>query len=310
MFRSATIYQLTIPAQALVGRLQAAMESPEAQFAPPLEYQPIARGFVPPLGADTEDMLYTANGGLLMCLRTDEKAVPASYLKQQVVQRRAAAESEGSEFTKVDERLAREEITEQLLPGIPPATTLHYAYLDQQLAMLFVGATGDAAEGFTEQLGKALGGAAPLTLLGTEVDPCDKFTAWVKDPTLLGGDLFLGDQGELKHPGMEGGCGIINVKREELESSEITALIDAGRQVCSVALDHEQLHFRLTADLGLRNLRLTDYAKAEAADDDGQVATPDEFAAMVVAIREVMDALAVLLGGWPTQEVLDLEGAA
>lgn len=305
MFRSLTVYQLTLATPDVLKRLDDALYT--RLFSPPLDRQARAAGFVMPLGPDSETITYQANGGVLFCLRVDEKEVPASYVKEKVAERKKARLDAGEEFNKTDERLAKEEITEDLLPGIPPKKTLTFAYIDTQLHMLFVGATGDNADEFTEELGKAFDAAAPVKLLGIEAEPCDKFTAWVKDPDLLGEKFSIGHQGDLKHPGTEGGCGIINAKKEDLDSEDFRSLIEAGREVCSLSLEHEALSLRLTSTLGIRNIVLGDEVAAEAYDEEAEAVTlPYQFAAFVPALREVIEDLEPLLGGWPHQELLDL----
>lgn len=305
MFRSLTVYQLTMATADVLKRLDDALNT--RLFSPPLDRQARAAGFVKPLGPDSEVITYQANGGVLFCLRVDEKEVPASYVKEKVAERRKKKLDAEEEFSKTDERLAKEEITEDLLPGIPPKKTLTFAYIDTQLHMLFVGATADSADEFTEELGKAFNASAPVKLLGIEAEPCDKFTDWVKDPELLGEKFTIGHQGDLKHAGTEGGCGIINAKKEDLDSDDFRSLIEAGRQVCSLSLEHEVLSLRLTSKLGIRNIVLGDDTAAETYDPDADAVTlPYQFAAFVPAMREVMTDLEPLLGGWPHQEVLDL----
>lgn len=307
MFKSATLYQCTIPIPDLLERLTPALAG--RPFKPCPKKQAASSGFIPPLGgsAEEQEITYATNGGVLMCLRTDVKEVAASAVREEVEARRAKALADGGEFNKTDERLAKEEITEGYLPGIPPKSKLTYAYLDKERALFFVGATDAGADHFTEILGKALGGAPPLTLLSIEDDPCDKFTAWVKDGSLLGKAFKLGHQGALKNPGHEGGCGNINAKNEDFDSEEFLSLIEAGREVCSIALKHEDMTFRLTSKLGIRNIALSDERKAEAYDEEEDgITTAYEFAVFVLAMRTVLDDLAPLLGGWPKQEMLDL----
>lgn len=305
MLKSATIYQLTLPAATLLERLPDALRKLPFKKCP--KASAMSRGFVPPLPSG-EEIIYSANGGTLFCLRTDTKTVPASAVKERVNEKRAKAESAGKEFSAVDADLAKEEAIAEFLPGIPPATRLTYGYIDSQLGMLFLGATDKAADDFTEALGNALKARVPLTLLGIEGDPSEKFTAWVKDSNLLGHAFTLGMNGSLKHPGTQGGCGIINAKHEDFESSEMLSLIEAGRQVCSIALEHERFDFRLTASLGLRNIALSEAVKAEGFDEvSGETTLANEFAAFVVAMRAVIGSLEPLLGGWPKQELLDLQ---
>ena len=74
MFKSLTIYQLTQATDAVLKRLDAALES--KPFAPCSDKQAISRGFVKPLGEDTATITWSTNGGTLFCLRTDEKKIP------------------------------------------------------------------------------------------------------------------------------------------------------------------------------------------------------------------------------------------
>ena len=305
MFRGLTVYQLTQAIDAVLKRLDAALES--KPFAPCSDKQAISRGFVKPLGEDTATITWSTNGGTLFCLRTDEKKIPAAAVRERVEAIRKQKEADGAEFNKTDERIAKMEITEGFLPHMPAATSLTYAYIDRELGMLFVGASEAGADDFVAAMKGALAGT-PFQLLGIEDDPCDKFTAWVKDSTLLGDCFSLGTTGAIKHPGQEGGCGIINLKFEDMNCPEILSLIEAGREVCSVSLVHEDMDFRLTSSLGIRSISLGEDLKADTYDEEaGRPTTPNEFAAFVPAMRDVMRALEPLLGGWPKQEILDLE---
>lgn len=305
MFKSLTPYQTTQQVDAILKRLDTALAS--KPFKPCGDKQAKSAGFVKPLGEASETITFGSNGGTLFCLRTDEKKVPASAVREKVEAIRKAKEAKEEEFSKVDERVAREEVIEGFLPGIPAATSLTYAYIDRDLSMLFVGASTDVADEFINALKGALEGV-PFQLLGIEAEPCDKFTAWVRDSDLLGDAFTLGTTGAIKHPGQEGGCGIINLKFEDMDSPEILSLIEAGREVCSVSLCHEDMDFRLTSALGIRGISLGDDLKAETYDEDaGRPTTPNEFAAFVPAMRGIVKELEPLLGGWPKQEVLDLE---
>jgi len=300
MFRTATIYQNTLATGAILKRLIPALS--EARFKECDKKSARSVGFVPPL-LESEEMTFETNGGVLFCLRTDEKTVPSKYVKAQVDASVAKREAAGEELSVVDIRLVKEGVVEQLLPGIPPEPSRTYAYIDKQLGMLFVDANEDAADAFMESLKGALKGI-PFKLLGITDEPCDKFTAWMKDPKLLGDDLELGDSCSLKHA-KEGGTAVINIQHEELESDEMTAMLEAGKQCCRIGLVHEDATFAITAKLGLRKVTLGDDRKIEAEEDGPPI--PAEFAVIVVVMRNLLGALEPLLGGWPKQELLDLE---
>lgn len=72
MFRGLTVYQLTQATDAVLKRLDTALAS--KPFTPCGDKVQRSTGFVKPLGDDSEVISYSANGGTLFCLRTDEKA--------------------------------------------------------------------------------------------------------------------------------------------------------------------------------------------------------------------------------------------
>ena len=302
MFRNLTIYQTTVAPQELLTRLPEALAA--KQFVGIGEHDQVAKGWVPPVG---RDFVYGANGGHWFRLRTDTKVVPASWLRDALAARRARATFEENEFTKTDEQIYRDDLVAQVLPHIPPEIAYSNAYLDPELGMLFVDRVGDDADALISQLGVALGGKAPLKLLEASEDPCNAFTAWLREPDLLNDHFDLGESCDFKHAGESGGCGIINVKRETIDSEELVALLDAGRQVCAIAVEHGNGKFRLRADVGIRSLELAEHIEAEAFDPDvGDVTEPYRFAALVPAVREIMHDLTVVLGEWPEQLYLDL----
>lgn len=300
MFRTATIYQNTQATGAILKRLVPALA--EARFKECGKKSARSVGFVPPL-LESEEMTYETNGCVLFCLRTDEKSVPSKYVKAQVDASVAKREAAGEELSVVDIRLVKESVVEQLLPGIPPEPSRTYAYIDKQLGMLFVDANEDAADAFMDALKGALKGT-PFKLLGIEKDdPSEIFTQWLKDPDSLGDWLELGDSCSLKHA-KEGGTAVINIQHEELESDEMTAMLEAGKQCCRIGLVHEDATFAITAKLGLRKVTLGDDRKIEVEEDGPAI--PAEFAVIVVVMRNILGALEPLLGGWPKQELLDL----
>lgn len=304
MFNSITLYQCT---QANAAILRAIEEGiPKRPFASCKEKEAAASGWVPPLGPGTDTMSYSAEGATLFCLRTDTKSVPASAVKLLVADRVATFEKEtGETCSAVDRRVFKEEITESLLPGAVPAPSWTYAYLDTKLSMLIVGGGEEDADNFIAVLRKTLD-STPVKLLGLpDVEPCDKFTDWLKDPAEHLGDAFdLGDSCSLKQA-KEGGTAVINISHEELECEDIGAMLEAGKQCCRIALQHEVATFAVNARLGLRRFKLVDSYDEDEGDDPVDN-TAGQFVEIVRAVRDVLQDLEPLLGGFPMQELLDL----
>ena len=303
MFRGLTVYQLTQATDAILKRLPAALES--LPFAECTDHQVKSRGFVPPLGFG--EITYSANGGTLFRLRTDVKELPAGAIKLMVQEQIAdrAGDDSFDPDNKTDVRLLKDEITQKLLPGCVAAPSWTYAYIDRPLGMMFVGASELGADDFVEAF-KAAFKALPLTLLGIEREPCDIFTEWLRNPSELGEVFTLGDSCSLKHA-KEGGTANIQIQHDELDSDEIKEMLEAGKECCRIGLVHEDMSFAITSKLGIRSIQLSDDVKAEIAEDPHTSTQSSEFAAFVTVMRGVMRDLEPLLGGWPKQEVLDLE---
>lgn len=302
MFRSLTIYQLTQATPAVLRKIQAMLSDPSNSFTPCTGTMEKSHGFVPPL-EEGSDMLYSANGAELFRLRIDEKSIPASAIRDVVNERR---DSSTEEWSKTMERIAKDEAKAAFLPHMPAGSTYVSAYIDTTLNMLFVAASEASADEFTAIISKALGGT-PFKLLDINADPCDHYTRWVRDPEALGDHFELGHQGALKQPHREGGCGNINAKNEDFDSEEFLSLLDAGREVCSIALEHVDLEFRLTSKIGMRNVNLTEQSASRTVPEGSDEPTrPAEFAEYVLCVRRVMNDLEPLMGGWPKQEMLDL----
>jgi recombination associated protein RdgC len=300
MFRSLTIYQLTQSTSAVLKRLKKALK--DNQFGECGKHFQRAHGFVPPLGGDTTDMIYETHGCVLFCLRTDEKAVPAKFVKQEVASVVKKRVEKGEDLSPVDERLIKEKVIEELLPGIPPEPTRTYAYIDKNQGMLFVDATEAGADAFMEVLTKALEGT-PFKLLGVKDDPCDKFTGWLKDSETLGEVLELGDNCSLKQA-QEGGTAVIQIQHDDLESDEMKSMLDAGKKCCRIGLVHDDVTFAVTAKLGIRRLTLGHEKKEDIEKEGGDI--PTELAIISGVVRNILGELEQLLGGWPKQELLDL----
>lgn len=311
MFRSLTIYQLTQTTDRVLEKLQTALE--EKPFEPCGEHFQSSHGFVPPLGGSTQELTYETDGGILFCLRIDAKQMPAAVVKLRTNELAAKRVADGETMSKGLLRDIREGVEYDLLPDLIPVPTWSYAYVDRTLGMLFVGAGEDDADHFLQLLRAAMD-AGPFALLNTDADPCIAYTKWLRecgdddcdDP--LDGRFTIGHDCSLKHP-RDGGTANISVRTDDLDGPEWLAMLDAGKQVCRIALDHDAMTFAVTAKVGIRSMKLADRLREDIDDDaEPHAFRAAEFAAYVRAVRSVMRDLEKVLGGWPTQELLDLHG--
>lgn len=313
MFKSMTIFQLTQSPSAVLERLLDALDESRHQFKECTKHQAMSRGFVKPLGEDSDVMHYETNNAVLFCLRTDEKVVPAAMVKLKVNRLVREKEDAGEELSKTDIRLLKEEVIESMLPGAIPAPSRTYAVFDKSTSMLYVGGNEEGADNFIDFLKVALEGMPFALLALNDVDPCAVYTRILSDPGEHLPEVFeLGDACTLKHP-KEGGTAVLNISHEDLEAEDLGELLKAGKECCGIALQHEHVSFAITANLGLRRLSLSEDSKAAIAEDESDapgVNLTNEYALWVITIRDVLRELEALFGGWPQQDLLDLGEAA
>ncbi|MEM1189899.1 MAG: recombination-associated protein RdgC [Pseudomonadota bacterium] len=305
MFKSATVYQLTQANDAVVAALTIGL--PGKPFSECGASFQSSSGFVPPLGENTSELTYEADGGILFCLRTDTKTVPASVVKMRATKIAKERSKNDEPVSPAEFRAIKEEVAQDMLPLLIAVPSWTFAYLDKTLSLLIVGAGADDADAFLPILKGAIGGR-PFKLLEPETDPCINFTLWLQDVDKLQGRFELGHDCSLKHA-KDGGTANISVRKDDLDGEEWAAMLEAGKQVCRIALEHNAMDFAVTASVGLRRMKLSDRLRENLDDDvEPHQYRADEFAAYVRAIRSVMRDLEEVLGGWPTQELLDLGG--
>jgi recombination associated protein RdgC len=295
-FKTLTMYQLTQATGAVLKNMATGMQNHPFVECPPTSHR--SSGFVPPLGAG--EITYETEGAVLFCLRTDEKTVPASYIQHAIEE---YVKANDKEMSPVDIRVLKQELIDQALPHQVPAIRYTFGYIDKKLAMLFLcEADKDALDRYMDNIKKALGGT-PFQHLGIKDEPCDFFTNWLKVPATLPPELKLGDSCSLKHP-KDGGTSVINWKCDDMESPEMKAMLDAGKQCCRISLKHDDADFAITANLGIRRLELSPDQLINIDNDGNDI--PALFATTVKVVRGILSVLEDSLGGWPKQELLDL----
>ena len=151
-------------------------------FQPCLSHQPSAAGWVPPLGRKAVDLVHVVAGRALLCLRTEEKVLPANVLNQLAAER--AAEIEDRERRPVrgrERRELRERLLEELLPRALTRSRRGYAYLDPAAGWLVVdSASPRAVEEITGFLRGSLGDL-PVAPPKVRQSPAAVMTAWLAE---------------------------------------------------------------------------------------------------------------------------------
>ncbi len=296
-FKNLTLLRLAEPfsltAEALAARLE------QHAFQPCSSHQPSAAGWTPPLGRKAVDLIHGVGGLLLICLRTEEKVLPATVVNQTLAERVALIEDQrGERVRRREKRELRDRIMEDLLPRALTRGRLGYAYLDPAAGWLVVdSASSRGVDEIAGALRKTLGAfsVAPLRVAWS---PVAIMTAWLAEGGAPAG-FALGDVCELRE-GDDGG-GIVRCRGQDLTGDELRGHLRAGKQVTRVSLSwDERIAFVLDEAMVVRRLQFLDVVRESLRDtvaDSPEAVFDAEFALMAGELALLLPRLLELFGG-------------
>ncbi|MDS4031035.1 MAG: recombination-associated protein RdgC [Candidatus Contendobacter sp.] len=296
-FKNLTLLRLvepfSLPVEALAARLE------QHAFQPCASHQPSAAGWTPPLGRKAVDLIHGVSGRLLLCLRTEEKVLPATVVNQTLAERVALIEDQrGGMVRRREKRELRDRVVEDLLPRALTRSRLGYAYLDPVAGWLVVdSASSRGVDEIVGMLRKTLGAfsVAPLRVAWS---PMVIMTAWLAEGEAPAG-FALGDACELRE-GDDGG-GIVRCRGQDLTGDELRGHLQAGKQVTRLGLSwDERVAFVLDETLVVRRLQFLDVVRESLRDtvaDSPEAVFDAEFALMTGELALLLPRLLELFGG-------------
>ncbi len=296
-FKNVRAYRLTSPLTLSPEQLEQQMAN--ASFQPCGKSQPLSLGWTPPLGEDTEVLVHAAAGRYLICMRREEKLLPASVVREQAAERISQIEQEEARKVYRKERLhLKEEVIQDCLPRAFSRSSLVYAYLDTRRNWLFVdSASAGRAEELVNLLRECIG-SFPLLLPRVNQSPAAAMTSWVLHRNLPQ-DFSLQTDCEMRDPGEEGG--VVRCRGVELCGEEVDIHLQAGKQLVRLALAwKEKLELVLAEDLCLRRLRFAEELVAENDNlpkEDVKARLDADFVLMSEVISELQQRIIALFGG-------------
>jgi recombination associated protein RdgC len=295
-FKSLTLFRLIEPFSLSFERLAEQLEHRAFQLC--LSHQPSAAGWVPPLGRKALDLVHVVAGRSLLCLRTDEKVLPANVLNQLAAERAAEIEDRERRLVRGKEkRELRERLLEELLPRALTRSRRGYAYLDPAAGWLVVdSASPRAVEEITGFLRGSLGDL-PVAPPKVRLSPAAVMTAWLAEGRAPA-DFGFGDSCELREPGEAGG--VVRCRGQDLAGDEIRAHLAAGKQVVRLGLVwNDRVALVLDEGLIVRRLQFLDVVRESLPDssDDSAAAFDAEYALMTGELALLLPRLLELFGG-------------
>lgn len=258
-----------------------------------------AAGWAPPLGRHGEHLVHAANAYIMVCLRREEKLIPAGVVKQLLDDKVADIEAaESREIYRREKMRLKEEIIVDLLPRALTRISNQFAYIDTRNSLLIVdSASPGKAELLVSQLRNSLG-RLPATPLQSDKSLSGYMTRWLDGGQLPPG-FELGDDCELKHPQPDGG--VVTCKHQDLGAAEVRNHIKGGKRAVKLAMRWtDRLTFVLHEDLSIKRLRFEDIvqdAEQETEADDPASRFDLDFTIMVLELAAFLPQLVEAVGG-------------
>lgn len=269
------------------------------QFKPCGSQDQQKTGWISPLGEKSESLLHISNGQMLLCIRKEEKILPAAVIKETLTTRINQLESEQQRTLKKSEKDAlKDEIIHSLLPRAFSKTSKKWLWIDNTAGLIYVdSASAKKAEDCLALLRKSIGSLPVVPL--TFTTPIElSLTEWVRKGTAPNGFTLL-DEAELKS-GLEQG-GIIRCKQQLLVCDEIIHHIESGKRVTQLALDwREQLQFIITDEGGLKRIKFSETLREQNDDinrEDAALRFDADFVLITGEITQLTAQLITELGG-------------
>ncbi|AGH81083.1 recombination associated protein [Psychromonas sp. CNPT3] len=296
-FKNLQVYRFTRPMEQDVDALERNLE--EFKFKSCSSQDVSKLGWVFPMGKAGSMYTHLANKQILVCLKKEEKMLPAGVIKDQLNERVEAIENEqGRALKKKEKDSLKEDIIMQLLPRAFSRTSQTFAWIDPETNMLYVDASSTRkAEELISLLRKTLG-SLPVVPIQLKNQADVIMTDWLNEGNIPT-HFSLENEAELCSA-LEGG-GIIRCKQQDLLSDEIKNHLAADKFVTKLALNWaDSISFLLGEEFALKRLKFSDVLQEQNEDidkDDFAARFDADFALMTGEIKQLVPAIIEALGG-------------
>lgn len=295
-FRNLQIYQLSEPFNLSADDFHDALLSNEFKHCQGLDA--FRMGFTSPLGKHSEQLVHASNGCFMVCMRREDRLLPASVIREAVQEKVDDIElKENRSVGRKEKSELKEEVVTDLLPRAFTRSTRIYAYIDVKNNWVVVDSTSSSkAEDLISLIRDSLG-SFKLKLLNVKQAPTEMMTQWVQSE--VPANVELSDECELKETTEKGG--VIRIKGVDLGSEEIQKHITTGKIVSKLAFEwQERIACILVDDISIKRLKFLDVVLEEAAEtnaDDEVMRFDADFALMSLELSRFIPALVGYLGG-------------
>ena len=267
MFKNLTLYRISEEWQPEFHKFEDQLSN--LQFVSCEATQERSIGWVPPRGEKHGAFAESIGGHWVMRALTETKILPASVLKQAVVDRVAALETkEGRKAGKKEKQELKDECKLDLLPQAFVKQSGVWVWIDLSAGILALDTTSQAkADEVITMLVETFPGFA-VSFLDTQSSPQGSMSAWLHSFDAPDG-FSLGQECELKSS--DESKAVVRYGRHPLDIEEVRQHIDQGKLPTKLSLTwDDRVSFVLTDSLQLKKVALLDVVlEGQNQDVDG-----------------------------------------
>ncbi|WAJ71419.1 recombination-associated protein RdgC [Catenovulum adriaticum] len=278
-FKNAFFYQFTQDVEFNAEQIEEKLQ--EFSFQPCGKTDMQSIGWTPALGPKAATLTHNAGDFLLVCLKKQEKVLPAAVVREQLEDKlKEIEEAEGRKVKGKEKQNIKEELIHTLLPQAFTKSSFVNAYIAMKAGWIVIEASSpNKAEELTAYLRKCLG-SLPVIPLEIETPLMATFTEWMRGDHPS--DFSLGTEVELKDFAEDEGT--LRIKNLSLDSDDLQNHLNNGKQVTKIAVDWDDtLSCVLADDSSIKRIKFSDVVKEQNEDitDEDKMARLDaDFALM------------------------------
>lgn len=285
-FKQATLFQFSKPFSPSISALNELLQP--LSFTPCLPSFASSIGWVSPLGNGASELVYGTQRFLLIALQFEEKILPATVVRQAVLEKIAEIEEKEARTVRGKEKQTiKDEMMQTLLPRAFTKKSVVMAYLDLKNQQLVLNSNTPAkVERFVAFFKRAV---APIELQAIEVKkPVDLMTDWLKGEDLprhfqVGQSCVLRDAQQEKR--------MIRCQHQDLFAANIQAFLKEECEAMQLAMIwKDNVKFTLGGDFSLRGIQFQE-AVLSLSQSDYTETKEQRFDADFVLMTELMSQL-------------------
>ncbi len=289
-FKNLIIYQFTEECTLTAAQLHEVLEADP--FKPCDRISPQSQGWIAPIGdGEKAPLAHESNNCLLFCLRSEEKLIPSSVIRERLEEAVADyEEKQGRKPHRKEQENMRDDIYFTLLPQAFTKNTNLYAYIDIKLQRLIINTSSiNKAEVLCSLLRQSLGSLKIELLDNSQVK--HNMTMWLRDKKQPA-SFSIRDAAVLTVHNEDKGR--VRYQNYDLYADDIQLLLKNKAEVTQLAMTWAgQISFTLCEDFSLKSLRFLDILKEQATDaytDTAEQQFDTDFTIMASSLRELLQA--------------------